>query len=316
MSDLSVIFALIVVAASLAIYAAYWILIFNRRETLIVNRRLDLSKRLDNPSLVLDALRQERGFRNVSNPVLRQFNDWMTQTGTPVKRSSIFLVFMGLFLILLLAIRSILSIGITSIVLAALIAAAMMVLYFMRKRNRRIAEFSEQLPDAIDTIVRGIRVGLPFSTAATLVAREMSDPIGTEFGMLSDEISFGLDLRTALENLFRRVGQEDLLFLTVSVTIQAQTGGNLGEILGRLSQLMRSRATMRLKVKALSAEGRASAIALSAFPFVLILVLNFISPTYYRSVLSNPIIEPAIYIGLAMLLVGNIIIYRIVHFKY
>ena len=316
MSDLSIIFALIVVAASLAIYAAYWIFVFNRRETLIVNRRLDLSKSLDNPSMVLEALRQERGFRNVSNPILRQFNDWITQTGAPVKRSYFILAFIGLFLILLLGIGFILSIGILSVGLAALVAASVIVLFLMRKRNRRIGEFSEQLPDAVDTIVRGVRVGLPFSTAVTLVAREMSDPIGTEFGMLADEIAFGLDVRTALENLYRRVGQEDLLFLTVSVSIQTQTGGNLGDILARLSQLMRSRATMRLKVRALSAEGRASAIALSAFPFILILALNFISPTYYRSVLSNPIVEPAIYIGLAMLLAGNIIIYRIVHFKY
>jgi tight adherence protein B len=157
---------------------------------------------------------------------------------------------------------------------------------------------------------------LPFTSAVALVAREMPDPVGTEFGMLADEIAFGLDVRSALANLYRRVGQADLLFLTVSVGIQAQTGGNLAEILSRLSKLMRNRANMRLKIKALSAEGRASAITLSAFPFVMFFLVNFISPAYYGAIRSNPIVEPAIYLGLFLLVVGNAIMYRMVNFKY
>ncbi len=144
----------------------------------------------------------------------------------------------------------------------------------------------------------------------------MPDPVGTEFGMLGDEISFGLDVRNALDNLYRRVGQADLLFLTVAVGIQTRTGGNLGEILSRLSRLMRSRATMRLKIRALSAEGRASAVTLSIFPFALLFLVNLISPSYYGAIRSNPIVEPAIYLGLFMLVVGNLIMYRMVNFKY
>ena len=316
MSDLSVIFTLIFVAASLTIYAAYWILVFNRHESKIVNRRLELSQRLHNPSVVLETLRLERGFQNVTSPVLRQVNDWLTQTGIQVKRSSLALTFVVLCLVFLLGSSFMLGIGIISIVLAVLMAAGVMSFYFTRKRSQRIMAFREQLPEAIDVIVRGVRVGLPFQSAVALVAREMADPIGTEFGMLADEIGFGLDVRTALDNLYRRVGQDDLLFLTVSVSVQAQTGGNLGEILAGLSQLMRNRAMMQLKVKALSAEGRASAIALSAFPFIMVLGLNFISPTYYGSVLSNPLIEPAIFLGIAMLVAGNFVIYRMVNFKY
>ena len=142
-------------------------------------------------------------------------------------------------------------------------------------------------------IVRGVRVGLPFTSAVALVAREMPDPVGTEFGMLADEIGFGLDIRSALDNLYRRVGQADLLFLTVSVSIQVQTGGNLGEILSRLSRMMRNRANMRLKIRALSAEGRASAVTLSAFPFVLLFIINLISPTYYGAIRFNALVEPA-----------------------
>jgi len=183
-------------------------------------------------------------------------------------------------------------------------------------RSRRIFNFAEQLPDAIDIITRGVRAGLPFSSSVTLVAREMADPVATEFGMLADEIAFGLDLRSALDNLYRRVGQEDLLFLTVAVSIQSQTGGNLGEILSRLSKLMRSRSKMRLKINALSAEGRLSAVALTLLPFALFLIINFLSPAYYSTVRGNALLEPAIYLGLSLLVVGNIIMYRMVHFKY
>jgi tight adherence protein B len=189
-------------------------------------------------------------------------------------------------------------------------------MYLMRQRSRRISLFGEQLPDTIDVIVRGVRVGLPFTSAVALVAREMPDPVGTEFGMLADEIGFGLDIRSALDNLYRRVGQADLLFLTVSVSIQVQTGGNLGEILSRLSRMMRNRANMRLKIRALSAEGRASAVTLSAFPFVLLFVINLISPTYYGAIRFNALVEPAVYLGLFLLVVGNLIMYRMVNFKY
>ena len=167
-----------------------------------------------------------------------------------------------------------------------------MVLYLSIARNKRIFAFTEQLPDAIDVIIRGVRVGLPFASAIGLVAREMPDPVGTEFGMLADEMSFGLDMRAALENLYRRVGQEDLLFLTVSLSIQNQTGGNIAEILSRLSQLMRKRSEMRLKIRALSAEGRASAFFLSSFPFLLIFVINLFSPKYFDPVKCRKSLNP------------------------
>jgi tight adherence protein B len=210
----------------------------------------------------------------------------------------------------------ILALGFASLFLAVTATAGLFVLYLMRRRSQRISSFGDQLPDAIDIIVRGVRVGLPLTSAIALVAREMPDPVGTEFGMLADEIAFGLDVRSALGNLYRRVGQADLLFLTVSVGVQAQTGGNLAEILSRLSRMMRNRANMRLKIRALSAEGRASAITLSAFPFVIFLLINFISPDYYGAIRSNPIVGPAIYLGLLLLLVGNLIMYRMVNFKY
>jgi tight adherence protein B len=314
--DLSIIFVLVFLAATLAVYAFYWVFVFNRREAQVINRRLELNKQLRDASAVLATLRDERGIRNLTNPTLRQLSDWLSQTGINVVRRKAVLTALIVCFVLTVAFSEVLGFGLGAILLALPATAALLVLYLMRQRSQRIAAFGEQLPDAIDIIVRGVRVGLPFTSAVTLVAREMPDPVGTEFGMLADEIAFGLDVRSALANLYRRVGQADLLFLTVSVGIQAQTGGNLAEILSRLSKLMRNRANMRLKIKALSAEGRASAITLSAFPFVIFFLVNFISPAYYGAIRSNPIVEPAIYLGLFLLVVGNAIMYRMVNFKY
>src|SRR6516165_4062482 len=316
MNDLTIVVALIFAAATLTVYALYWIFFVSRREQRLFNRRLELSKSLDNPSAVLETLREERSFSNFSNPALRQLSDWLSQTGIPIKPRSLGLSFLILYLVLSALLSIFLGFGLATIALALVATAAIMVFALSYLRSRRIFNFAEQLPDAIDIITRGVRAGLPFSSSVTLVAREMADPVATEFGMLADEIAFGLDLRSALDNLYRRVGQEDLLFLTVAVSIQSQTGGNLGEILSRLSKLMRSRSKMRLKINALSAEGRLSAVALTLLPFALFLIINFLSPAYYSTVRGNPILEPAIYVGLFLLLVGNVVMYRMVHFKY
>ncbi|HTV29471.1 MAG TPA: type II secretion system F family protein [Xanthobacteraceae bacterium] len=316
MSDLTVIFALIFLAASLAIYGVYWVLVFNRRSANIVNRRLDLVGKLDSSAAVLETLRRERGFRDDANPLLRQCSDWLTQTGIVVQRSTLVLVFGAICLALMIIFSSALGLGIASLSLSVAVAAAAIVLYLANKRSRRIFTFTDQLPDAIDIIVRGVRVGLPFSTAVALVAREMPDPIGTEFGILADEIGFGLDTQTALHNLHRRVGQEDLTFLIVALNIQQRTGGNVAEILGRLSRLMRKRSAMRMKIRALSAEGRVSAYFLSALPFILILAMSVVSPHYFDPVRSLTILEPAVAVGLTLLIVGNLIMYRMVNFRY
>jgi tight adherence protein B len=316
MYDLTIIIVLTFLTAALAVYGIYWFLVFSRQEKRIVNRRLALSKSVANSSAALEALREERGFGNINNPFLRWFSDWVSQTGIAIKQKTFLLTFLVLYLAVTVPVSIVLGFGFGSTALALVAAVGIMLFVLYRLRSRRIFNFAEQLPDAIDIITRGVRAGLPFSGAIALVAREMPDPVGTEFGMLADEIAFGLDLRSALDNLYRRVGQEDLLFLTVAVSIQSQTGGNLGEILSRLSKLMRSRSKMRLKVNALSAEGRLSAIALTVLPFALFVIINFLSPAYYSVVRGSAILEPAIYVGLFLLLVGNVVMYRMVHFKY
>src|SRR5204862_2925545 len=142
------------------------------------------------------------------------------------------------------------------------------------KRARRHKAFGAQFPYALDMIVRSLRAGHPVPIALSMVAREMKDPIGSEFGIVVDEITYGADLESALRNLYFRIGQDDLPLFVTAVGIQSSTGGNLGEILANLSKVIRERFKMRRKVRALASEGRASAIILSSLPLLLMVIIH------------------------------------------
>jgi tight adherence protein B len=177
---------------------------------------------------------------------------------------------------------------------------ALVGLYLMRARSKRIERFARQLP---------------FTTAIELVAREMQDPIGTEFGMTADEMSFGQNIETAVNNLYRRVGQDDLHLLVIAVTVQGQTGGNLADVLARLATLMRERFTLKLKIRALSSEGRLSAWILSLMPFILVGVVSLMSKNYFDELTGSPLLGPVLLFSGASLVIANIFIYRMVNFK-
>jgi tight adherence protein B len=198
---------------------------------------------------------------------------------------------------------------------AAVVATASTIVCLLVVRARRIRAFSEQLPELIEIIVRSLHAGHPLTTSLTLVAREMPDPAGTEIGLTSDEIAYGREIGSALDNMCERVGYEELRYFSTSITIQHQTGGNLAEILTRLANLLRDRFRMKRKVRALSSEGRLSAVALSVFPFLLFAIINLLSPAYYGDVWHHPAFELAMYLCAALLLIGNIILYRMVNFR-
>ena len=316
-TELWIIYALVFGAALLGVQSLYWLLVKERSEQKAINRRLVLTNQLANPTEVLQALRRERGVELLERLALFDgVNELVVQSGVRLT---------GLKLCVTLIITTILSYLLfdllfgshsLAIILAVPMAIAAVYWYLARARRRRIAAFSEQLPDALDVIVRGLRAGHPFRVALALVAREMPDPVGSEFGIVADEIMFGLEQATAVQNLCKRVGQDDLSFFATAVGIQLQTGGNLGEILGRLSKLLRSRSKLRLKIRALSAEGRASGIALSLAPFVLFGLITLLSRDYFFAIKDHWITLPGIVFGLLMLLIGNIMMYRMVNFKY
>jgi len=315
LSELTLIFIIIFCAVLLAVQGGYWFFAERKRVRGALNRRLLLARQIGSAQEVFEELKRERGLTGLDTARLASLNKLILQSGLRVDaKSSIFVAFaLGLLFFLLIGFT--LGYGLVSFILSAICAAFSMVLFFAWTRRKRIARFSEQLPDSIDVIVRGVRSGYPFTVALGLVAKEMADPIGTEVGMTSDEISFGSEVGAALDNLFYRVGHEDLLYLTMALKVQTQTGGNLGEILSRLARLLRERAMLRLKVRSISAEGRLSAIFLSAMPFVIFAIISLLNRDYYGGVRDHPLIMPAFIIGLTLLVVGNVIIYRMVNFK-
>lgn len=187
------------------------------------------------------------------------------------------------------------------------------VLRFLRARRQK--QFGAMFPDAIDIIVRSLRAGHPVPVAIAMVSRELRDPIGSEFGIVTDEITYGADLETAMRNLFFRVGTDDLPLFVTAVAIQSSTGGNLGEILENLSGVIRQRFKMRRKIRSLSAEGRASALILSSLPIAMFGIINFLVPNFYASVWDQDLTKIGLALAAGWMSIGNFIMYRLVNFR-
>jgi tight adherence protein B len=315
-NELWIIYALVFGAALLGVQALYWLVVRSRVERKIINRRLTLSSELSDQGAVLEALRQERGLGDIADVAgLQWLDELVMQSGLKLNLTSLALWFVGLTLVFYLPLALWLQLGAVSIPIAVVAALVAGYGLLAKARADRISRFSEQLPEALDIIVRGLRAGHPFRVALGLAAREMADPIGTEFGILVDEISFGLDQQVAVDHLYGRVGQEDLSFVSIAINIQSQTGGNLAEILHSLSKLLRNRSKLRLKVRALTSEGKLSGIFMSVLPFVLFLFINLIAPKYFGDLRGNPVLVPAVVVGLFLLALGNLVIFRMVNFK-
>lgn len=184
------------------------------------------------------------------------------------------------------------------------------------RRRKRLKQLEAQLPLALDIIVRALKAGHPVISAVGLVPAEMGDPIGSEFGLIVDETTYGAEFREALTNFARRTGSDDAHFFAVSVGIQNDTGGNLAEILTNLSSVMRARQMLGRRIKALSSEGRMSGIILSGLPVFLIAVIGMTQPAFYTAKFSDPIFWPTVAIILLLYGVGLLMMRRITNFKY
>jgi tight adherence protein B len=184
------------------------------------------------------------------------------------------------------------------------------------KRNRRHKIFGVQLPEALELITRSLKAGHPVPVAIGMVAREMPDPIGTEFGVVADEVTYGSDLVSALHNLYERVGQEDLPLFVTAVSIQSSSGGNLREILDGLSATIRERGKLKRKVRAISTEGRMSAYILTAVPCLLGAAIMVMMPNFYTSVWNEPMTWYLLGGSFVWLMLGNAMMFKMSNFKF
>jgi tight adherence protein B len=185
----------------------------------------------------------------------------------------------------------------------------------VRRRKRRLKLFEKQLPDALDLLARGLKAGHAFPTGLQNVAKEMPDPLGTEFFKTFTEFNHGLDLNTALLNLCQRINLRDLSFFTTAVLIQRETGGNLTQILEKISMLIRERFKLRNQIAALTAEGRLSGLILLLLPPVLAGLLMLINPEYGSILINHPTGRIMCGVALVFQLLGMYFIHKIVSVK-
>lgn len=255
-----------------------------------------------------------RTTRSGSSPLTRWLARQILQSGTalsPVALVGIALALTFTVFLLLPAPQN----GWFRLVLALFMAGLIILAGLRTTRSRRIARFGEALPDVLDIITRSLRAGHPLQVSLALVARETPAPAGPEFTLLIDEVNYGRSVSEALENLYQRVGYRELRFVVAAVTIGHQTGGNLGEILSRLSRTLRERQRLTRRVRALSAEGRFSGVALSVLPIALFGLINLLSPAYYAEFWANPSSSKVLAVAVVLLALGNLVILRLVNLK-
>ncbi|KAJ54941.1 hypothetical protein ACMU_14360 [Actibacterium mucosum KCTC 23349] len=200
--------------------------------------------------------------------------------------------------------------------LGVVVGFALPMLFVLASRAQRLEKITAQLPDALDLMARGLTVGHPLSVTVGNVANDMPDPIGSEFGLIQDQVQFGDDITEAFAAFAQRVGTEDARYASVSVGIQHGTGGNLAHVLGVLAKVIRDRATMRKKIRAISAEGRLSAFILSILPFGIFGIINITAPTFYAQVWDDPMFKYFAIAVLVLVALQILILFRMVNFKF
>lgn len=282
-----------------------------------INRRMKLQENKISQEQVLIQLRKERGLEaGASVFSLDRFRALRTQSGMTMSLARFLTICSGVALALALAAVWYGLPLLVGLLLLIVLLPLLPVMALRFQRGRRLKRFGMQLPEALELITRGLKAGHPVPVAISMVSREMPDPIGTEFGVIADEVTYGSDLVSALNNLFDRVGHEDLPLFVTAVSIQNSSGGNLREILDGLSSTIRERGKLRRKVRAISTEGRMSAYILTAVPALLFAAIMVLMPQFYRDVWNVPKTWYLLGGSVFWLMLGNAIMFKMSNFRF
>ncbi len=302
---------LMIFVAVVVIVNGIYLIVFGKSISLNsrVSRRLTLLEKNANREQVLEQLRKEMNQHlNARNIPLYSMLAKKAQRANIAFSPQALIGIMALlsvFAFLMLTVFTGAALGLR-IVLGIAMGVGGVYVWVNRTAQKRISLLEEQLPDSIELMVRSLRVGHPFSTAIGIVAKEIPDPLGSEFGVISDEAAYGRDVSESLKAFAERMDSQDLRFLAVAVSIQQQSGGNLAEILEGLSKVVRARFKLFRRVRAITAEAKWSGMFLSGFPILALIMINVIQPDYYDEVKTTSAYVPAALFVVVFLIINII----------
>ena len=283
-----------------------------------VNRRLEMLDKTGNREEVMEKLRKEmqQHLKARKVPLYSILSNKAQKAAIAFTPKQLILLMIGVSILAFLG----LTIGTgTALPVRILVSIGMGVggifTWINMKAGKRMALLEEQLPDAIELMVRSLRVGHPFSSAVAIVANEVSDPLATEFGIIADEATYGRDRGEALKDMAERLDMQDVRFLAVAVTIQQQSGGNLAEILAGLAKVIRARFRLFRRVKAITAEAKWSGNFLSGFPIIALIGIQLLKPDYYDEAMLHPFFIPAVLVVGTFLVLNLIVMRALVNIK-
>lgn len=282
----------------------------------LVNSRLKHMQKNEPQSAVIAKLKKSRSLGDTDDleGLITWLNQLVLHSGLPLGAYGIYYVLFGFSIALCLTaflVKSTLLWAFIGLIIGLVIPVFGLIFLVKRRRNKAVV----QLPEALDIIVRSLAAGHPVPVSMGLVAREMSDPIGSEFGIASDEVSFGSSISAAIQRLADRIGHDDFELFSAMIRLQERTGGNLAELLSSNAKTIRERQKMRLKIKACSAEGRMSAMILNCAPILLFLLIKTSSPDFYGDVEHNPIVGYAFWGVIIWMSIGNLVMRRMINFR-
>ena len=314
-----VIYVLIFIAVLAVVQGAY-LVIFGKSISMDgkVNRRLEMLDKGGNRDQVLDQLRKEmtQHMKSQSIPIYSLLADKAQKANiafTPTQIIILMAVMVGVAFVLLTTFTAVAP-GVR-ILVSVVFGVGGVYVWISRQAKKRMNMLGEQLPEAVELMVRSLRVGHPFSSAVAIVSKEVPDPLGTEMGMISDEAAYGRDMGETLKAMAERLDNQDLRFLAVAVTIQQTSGGNLAEILDGLAKVVRARFRLFRRVAAITAEAKWSGNLLSGFPILALLGINLVKPDYFDDVMQSPLFIPACLIVGAFLILNIIVMRALVDIK-
>ena len=277
-----------------------------------VNRRLEMLEKGIGREKVLEQLRKEMSqhMKSQSIPLYSILADKAQKANIAFTPSQLVMMMgvLGVIAFVGLTIGTEASLPVRAAI-AVMMGIGGVYVWINNKAKKRLALIEEQLPDAVELMVRSLRVGHPFSSALSIVAKEVPDPLATEMGVISDEAAYGRDVGEALKAMAERLDMQDLRFLAVAVSIQQTSGGNLAEILDGLAKVIRARFKLFRRVKAITAEAKWSGMFLSFFPVAALIGINVIQPNYYDDVKETAAFIPAALV-VAGFLVANVFVMR------